>query len=86
MTEPTVLKPGYSPGIVPMLTELLRRAKAGEIAQIAVVHLNANGDDYGTWISDREHELPGGFATLKLVGAVADLQFTILQLHNQQQG
>lgn len=85
MSEPTQLKPGYSPGIVPMLTELLRRAQAGEISQVAVVHMNPNGVDYGVWISDRDQTEPGGHGTLALLGAVSDLQFTILQLHNQQQ-
>lgn len=78
------IKPGYTPGLVPMLTELLRRAQAGEVAQVAIVILAAEGDAYSTWISDRG-ESAIQHPTLALVGAVADLQFELLTLHNQRQ-
>lgn len=83
MSEPTTLRPGFTTGIVSMLTELLRRAQAGEIEQVALVYIEPNGNGYGTWISDRA--TPGG-STLKLVGAIADLQWTALMSHNEQQG
>lgn len=75
------LTPTYNTGIVSMLTELLRRAKGGEISQVALVFTEAGGGrGYGTWISDNE-----GGSTLQLVGAIADLQFTALTAHNKQQ-
>jgi hypothetical protein len=76
------IKPDFNTGIVSMLTELLRRAKAGEIAQVAMVFTEkADEHAYGTWISNRESG-----STLSLIGAITDLQFTVLQLHNRQQG
>lgn len=83
MSEPTPLRADYNTGMVSMLTELIRRAKAGEISQIAMVAIEPVGDRYSTWISDRG---PGAdHSTLKLIGAVADLQWTLLQVHNEQQ-
>lgn len=80
--DPVVLKPAFSTSIVSMLTELLRRAQAGEINQVALVYTEAGDDSrYGTWISDR-----GPGSTLLLIGAIADLQHTVLVLHNEQQG
>lgn len=81
MSDPATITPTFNTGIVSMLTELLRRAKAGEITQVATV-FTESGDTgaYGTWISDRD-----GGSTLSLIGAIADLQFTALTLHNEQQ-
>lgn len=78
---PTALKPDFNTGLVSMLTELLRRAQGGEINQVALVFTEP-GDDhkYGTWISDRTEG-----SALLLIGAIADLQFTALTLHNEQQ-
>lgn len=84
MADPTQLRPPVTPSMVVMLTELLRRAQAGEIAQIAIVSLGADGVGYGTWISDRgESEI--AHPTLALIGAVTDLQFELLTIHNQGQ-
>lgn len=81
MSETAELRPDFSTGIVSMLTELLRRAKAGEIGQVALVFTETKSAfDYGTWISDREVG-----STLTLIGAIEDLKFTVLTLHNEQQ-
>lgn len=85
MSDPVSLKPGYSADLVPMLTELLRRAQAGEITQAAVAYLGSDRAEYGTWISNRAEQGAHGHSTLALIGAVTDLQFTLLTLHNQQQ-
>lgn len=81
MADIESLTPSFNTGIVSMLTELLRRARAGEIGQVAMV-FTEHGDPnaYGTWISDR-----ASGSTLTLIGAIADLQFTALSLHNEQQ-
>ena len=81
----TELRPPPTTGIVAMLTEMLRRAKAGEIAQLALVCVDAGGNGYSTWISDREADTMGPHASLVLIGAIADLQFTALQIHNERQ-
>ena len=66
---------------VSMLTELLRRAQAGDLAQVAIVFTEkGNEGNYGTWISDREEG-----STLTLIGAITDLQWSVLRLHNEQQ-
>lgn len=81
MGEPVILRPPVATGIVPMLTEMLARAKRGEIDQLALVYLETNStrNDYGVWISD-------GNRTLSLIGAITDLQYTALRLHNEAQG
>lgn len=81
MSDPVTLKPGFHTGVVSMLTELLRRAVAGEIDQMALVFTEPGSDGYGTWISDGV----GHGATLRLIGAVADLQYNILRAYNEQQ-
>lgn len=85
MSEPTQLRPPVTPQLTVMLTEILRRAQAGEIAQVALVALGMDGDTYSTMISDRSADAPNDHATLKLIGAVTDLQFELLNLHNQRQ-
>lgn len=82
MSDAVQLKPGFNTGIVSMLTELLRRAHAGEIAQVALVFTEPESTGYGTWVSDGAT----GHDTLRLVGAIADLQFTVLTLHNRANG
>ncbi len=81
MTEPVSLRPAFSADLVPMLTELLRMALAGEVNQVAVAWIGTKPHTYATWVSNREIEGD----TLRLLGAVADLQHTILCLHNEQQ-
>ncbi len=81
MSDPIALRPAYSADLVPMLTELLRAAKAGDLNQVAVAWIGTAPHAYGTWVSNREVE----GSTLSLLGAVADLQHTILCLHNDQQ-
>jgi len=82
MADPVAIRPTFNTSIVSMLTELLRRAKEGEIAQIAFVFTEPDSFGYGTWISDRDT----AGSTLTMIGAIADLQYTALRLHNEAQG
>lgn len=86
MSEPTSLPVPNNSGLVPMLTRLLHKAQRGEINQIALVFMEPDSNGYGVYISDRDGELaPGTHPTLALIGAVTDLQFTLLTAHNKEQ-
>lgn len=67
------LRPPTAEGVVPFLTELLRRAQAGEVESVALAWLGQH-PNYGVWFSDA----PG----LAMVGAVTDLQHTLLRRLN----
>lgn len=78
---PEALPPAADPtsGLVPMLTDLLQRAQAGEISQLALVfRAPGDGQSYTVWISDTTT----AGATLALIGAIANLQYMALMQHN----
>jgi hypothetical protein len=64
------LRPKRTKGVVPICTETLNMARAGEIAAIAIVYLHVDGDvGYVTSGTDSFY---------KLVGALEHLKFEML--------
>jgi hypothetical protein len=67
------LQPKAAAGMVPMLTDLLQRAQSGEVESVALAWIGQQ-PNYGVWFSDA----PG----LAMIGAVTDLQHTLLRRLN----
>lgn len=71
----TPVQPDYGNGAVAMLTEALDLAKKGEITQVAIVALCADGG-YKHLVSNEQ-----SVSTMTLLGALTALQFHILGRH-----
>ncbi len=60
------LRPALARGVVPICTEALRMAQAGEVESIAIVYLHTDGDvAYVCSGTDSFYKLVGGLEHLK---------------------